>query len=104
MNADGSGKLRLGDGANPSWSSDGKQILYERFDIDRLSVMNADGSGRRVVGLPSSADYATWAPDGKIVFVRVRQPRDQRRDYPGGDLFAVNPDGSGLKRLTKGAQ
>ena len=124
MNADGSGKVCLGLGVGASWSPDGKQILYHRFfdsyddpdaELSRgvtyglqnvhevLLVMNADGSGRRVVRVPFSANYATWAPNGKIVFVRVRQPRDQWRDYPGGDLYAVNPDGSGLQRLTKGA-
>ena len=29
MNADGSGKVYLGEGKNPSWSPDGKQILYQ---------------------------------------------------------------------------
>ena len=105
MNADGSGKVRLGLGAWPSWSPDGKQILYQRrFDSYELSVMNADGSGRRVVGVPFTVDYATWAPNGKIVFVGVRQPRDQWWSHPGGDLYAVNPDGSGLQRLTQGTE
>ena len=99
MNADGSGKRRLGDGANPSWSPDGKKILYE--DAHGLGIMNADGSGRRLVRVPSSADYATWAPDGKIVFVKT--PQAPWSEYRGGDLYAVNPDGSGLRRLTKGA-
>ncbi len=115
MNADGSGKVYVGLGVGASWSPDGRQILYHRFlnsyfDPDtRLVrevplVMNADGSGRRIVRTPFSASYATWASNGKIVFVRVRQSRDQRRDYPGGDLYAVNPDGSGLKRLTQGTE
>jgi Tol biopolymer transport system component len=33
----------------------------------------------------------------------LSQPIDSR-DYPGGDLYAVKPDGSGLERLTKGAR
>jgi Tol biopolymer transport system component len=105
MNADGSGKVDLGRGGSPGWSPDGKQILYpRRFDSYELSVMNADGTGRRVVGVPFSADYATWAPNDKIVFVRVRQPKEQWWDYRGGDLYAVNPDGSGLQRLTQGTE
>ena len=98
MNADGSGKLRLGEGASPSWSPDGKQILSGGFGD--ISVMNADGSGRpSVVPLPFSPSFATWAANGKIVFVRGA---GERRD--GGDLYAVNPDGSGPEQLTKGAR
>jgi Tol biopolymer transport system component len=110
MNADGSEKRYLGEGASPSWSPDGKQILYDRVDIDRLSVMNADGSGRRLlgVGAPFWPRFATWAPDGKIVFVRIRASGGWmyggERPSLGGDLYAVNPDGSGLERLTKGAR
>jgi TolB protein len=110
MNADGSGKLYLGDGASPSWSPDGRQILYERSGIDRLAVMNANGSGRRLVGVgaPFWPTFATWAPDGRIVFVRIGTSGDWSSggDRPslGGDLYAVDPDGSGLERLTKGAR
>jgi len=108
MNADGSGKLYLGDGGSPSWSPDGRQILYDRFAI-RISVMNADGSHRRVVlGAPFWPAFATWAPNGKIVFVRIRASvgwmYGGERPSLGGDLYAVNPDGSGLERLTTGAR
>jgi TolB protein len=108
MNADGSGKLHLGEGESPSWSPDGKQILHEGGAGDGFGIMNADGSGRRLVRLPFYPNYATWAPNGKIVFMRVRQPSGGLGDsgpdpYAGGDLYAVNPDGSGLRRLTKGA-
>ena len=109
MNADGSGKLYLGEGASPSWSPDGRRILYDRVNVDRLSVMNADGSGRRLlgVGAPFWPRFATWAPNGKIVFVRIRASvgwmYGGERPSLGGDLYAVNPDGSGLERLTKGA-
>ena len=69
MNADGSGKVYLGEGKSPSWSPDGKQILYQPANRNGFGIMNADGSGRRVVGVPDPPSYATWAPNGKIVFV-----------------------------------
>ncbi len=113
MNADGSGKVDLGRGGSPSWSPDGKQILYQPLNRGGFGIVNADGSGRRIVGVPFSPHYLTWAPNGKIVFVRLRQPSgdyidrvepDFTHDYAGGDLYAVNPDGSGLKRLTLGTE
>ena len=106
MKADGSGKVYLGDGGSPSWSPDGTQVLCG--GIGGLSVMNADGTSRRVVPVPFSPSYATWAPNGKIVFVRAREASIGWVDsggprYPGGDLYAVHPDGTGLVRLTRHA-
>ena len=103
MNADGSGKVSLGEGGSPSWSPDGTQILFA--GVRGLSLMNADGSGRRLVGVPIFpywVRYPTWAPNGKIIFVRLAT-RGDRADL-AGDLWAVNPDGSGLRRLTTGAR
>ena len=74
MNADGSGKHRLGAGETPSWSPDGKQIAYwGPSHSDGLSVMNADGSHRRTVGVPFYTNYERWAPNGKIVFARIKE-------------------------------
>jgi Tol biopolymer transport system component len=113
MNADGSAKMRLGKGSSPSWSPDGKRVLF-RGEDGGVWVMNADGSGRRcVVGYggdlsaliaePAPPAYATWAANGAIVFVRVWPSETSSEGYPGGDLLAVNPDGSGFVWLTKGA-
>jgi Tol biopolymer transport system component len=99
MNADGSGKVKLTKGAvvggTPTWSPDGKQIVFMRCLLPSqrwaIFVMNSDGSGLKPVAEGSTDDYfPTWAPNGEILFLRL------------GDVFAVNPDGSGLMRLTKG--
>jgi Tol biopolymer transport system component len=98
MDADGSDKVRLtalGKGLYPCWAPDGKWMTYGRwvswqFGTDVL-VMRADGTGRRdVVHLKSEDETPAWAADGRIVFRR------------NGDLFVVQPDGSGLSRLTSG--
>src|SRR6266702_6728071 len=53
MNADGSGLRNLtrhaGSDMSPSWSPDGRQIVFQtdRDDNQEISVMNADGSGLR---------------------------------------------------------
>jgi Tol biopolymer transport system component len=98
MNADGSGKVRLtapGKGLNPCWAPDGKWMTYGRWASPQYKadvlVMRADGTGRRdVVHLKSEDEDPAWAADGRIVFRR------------NGDLFVVQPDGSGLSRLTSG--
>jgi WD40 repeat protein len=95
MNADGSGNVALAPGHAPHWSPDGKRIVYSRVGAttqEDVWVMDADGSGQRcVVGARSRDITPSWAPNGTIVFVR------------GGDLYAVNPDGSDLARLTRHA-
>jgi Tol biopolymer transport system component len=106
MNADGSGKRQLTKGAVggdwATWSPDGKQIIYMRYMAEEafaIYAINADGSGlRRAVrpaagSLPGAREYdlfPTWAPDGRILFLRL------------GQVMSVNPDGSGLVQLTKG--
>jgi Tol biopolymer transport system component len=113
MNADGSGVVRLtndpaADG-HPSWSPDGRQLVFEsnRDKHFQLYVMNADGSGVRrltntdsltlvrATNAPPDDRYPVWIPgcNDRIVFASNRD---------GGLLriFAVDPDGSNLTRLT----
>ncbi len=89
MNADGSGKVELGEGFAPHWSPDGARIVYGRGD--GVFVMTADGKGRSCVVAQGPADTPSWGPKGTIVFVR------------DGDLHTVKLDGSGLVRLTRNA-
>lgn len=70
MNPDGTGTTRLGAGMDPSWSPDGRQIAFWRYDFHGLPatvyVMNADGSNVREV---TAGYHPTWSPDGtKLAF------------------------------------
>ncbi|MEN4013942.1 MAG: hypothetical protein ROW48_18075 [Bellilinea sp.] len=76
MNADGSNPTRLTrhsayDGM-PSWSPDGKQILFVSDRLDGhyyVWVMNADGSNQRALIWCDYSIYPIWSPDGsKIAF------------------------------------
>jgi TolB protein len=107
MNADGTGRQRLTvspetyDGV-PAWSPDGRRIAYARGDntAEELYVMNADGSEqKKVTPYSVSLAYAftepSWSPDGRRIAFWKRD-RAQNKD-----IYVVNVDGSGLRRLTR---
>jgi Tol biopolymer transport system component len=101
--ADGSGLRVLtprGFQGQPSFAPDGRSIVYER-DLtpsdNGLWLMRGDGSApRRITRSPRCCDTdPNFSPDGKVItFVRIKQDGKQQA------LFAVRPDGSGLKQLT----
>jgi Tol biopolymer transport system component len=76
----------------PDWSPDGTKIVFGscRAPGCALYTMNADGSNEAEIPNSSSADRTpVWSPDGtQILFVR------------GGDLYLINPDGTGATNIT----
>ena len=85
----------------PSFSPDGKLIVYER-DIGEgnngVWLMKTDGTGkRRVTRSPFGCcdTDPNFSPDGKtITFVRIKESEKQQA------LFAVGRDGKRLRQLT----
>ena len=68
---------RFGPDGEPAVSPDGKLIAftgaddrYRGYEVTRLYVMNADGSGRRVLatGLERDAAHPQWRADGKAIW------------------------------------
>jgi dipeptidyl aminopeptidase/acylaminoacyl peptidase len=89
-----------GDHWDPQPAPGGKQVAYvfRRFDdINRLDICLLDmdnGERRTLYGRPKTrAWYPRWSPDGKqIAFISQQEDHD--------DLWLINPDCSGLTRLT----
>jgi len=106
MNADGSGIRQLTangiDDEFPSWSPDGRQLVFQRdfnpiprqFDYD-LFTMRADGSyQRRLTNSPDINDQdADWSPTGR----RIAFASDRDGDF---EVYTMRPDGSRVRQLT----
>jgi Tol biopolymer transport system component len=115
--------------ANPAWSPDGRKIAFmsNRDGTDDVFVVNADGSGlRNLTRRPAddrkrsewySPDRPMWSPDGRKIVFRARRdrstpsewevcrPRGPQGERVGGvcardEIYVVDADGSGLRRLT----
>lgn len=109
LDSDGSDRRRLVpfQAGNPSWSPDGKRIAFARWfaiDFTDIYVVDADGSGlRRLTRSPRrgfGSDLPAWSPDGRrIAFVSSRLEDLESDDY-GSDLYVIDVDGTGLRRVT----
>jgi TolB protein len=100
-----------------AFSPDGSRIVFET-DLgdypahEGLYVIDADGSHRsRLTVTPTNMIFdqdPSWSPDGtRIAFLRVRSGegfRGRAQKWWGhhfqGAVFMVDPDGSGLRRIT----
>jgi Tol biopolymer transport system component len=106
INPDGSGQrlVRRNVWSEGAWSPDGQRIMFERGS--GIYVVNApDGSGGR--RLTRGHDLgAAWSPDGrKIAFTRTHCMTGAAvcgQDVLIFELYVMNADGSGLRRLTRG--
>lgn len=107
MNVDGTDQRRLAAGCCFAWSPDGSAIaLYrQRRDTYDLYVVNRDGTGLTmlVADIETSFDFfsgrytPSWSPDGRRIAFSQRLGRGSKRAVA---IMVVNPDGSGLVRLT----
>jgi Tol biopolymer transport system component len=98
VNADGSDKHLLARlpravGPDVAWSPDGQTIAVGRWGT--VLFVNADGSGQRNVKREWKLDARpVWSPDGR----RIAFNRAWGND---GDIYVMNADGSGVRRLTR---
>jgi TolB protein len=111
MNADTTAKTQItfgnADDDHPAWSPTFKKVVFStnRRGSYEIFVVNADGTG--LSALTSAANqsmdlYPTWAPDGsKIYFSRLTP--DLATASWRGEIYSVNPNGSGLTKVSNDA-
>jgi Tol biopolymer transport system component len=85
---------------DPTVSPDGARIAFTRFNaggiVTQVYVMRADGSGARPITPPALEGFAPdWTPNGRHVLVTSNSSR------LGGAIYQANPDGGGVKPLTR---
>jgi TolB protein len=79
------------------WSPDGRTIYFGRY------LVRTDGRGaRRLPYGPFNIPFnAVWSPDGrKIAFVRIRRTGRPCCNPSSSDIYVMNADGSGTRKLT----
>jgi len=81
---------------NPAFSPDGTRIAYLELPNVSLRVVNADGTGVRVLtdecGLYPSLGGPAWSPDGTHIAFNCNRT----------NMWVVGADGSGLTRMPHG--
>jgi TolB protein len=94
MNANGTGRIVVaggtGDQELPVWTPDGSAVVFQDDTVDGLSIVNADGTGRRQ--FLGDAEAPDFSPDGSRL--AIRRPTD------AFNLWVVNANGTGGGRLT----
>lgn len=82
----------------PEWSPDGRYRVRASEERERLLIVPADGGPVREIATPGTGNNqsAAWSPDGRRIVIEAHNDS-------GSDLHVVRADGSGLRRLTNGA-
>jgi Tol biopolymer transport system component len=104
MNGDGAGLRQLTKNGTfdlgAVWSPDGKTVAFHGSNVDveppevevpHVFLIDAGGSDQRLL-TEMRGRFPSWSESGKIAF--------DNGGPSSGDIFVINPDGSGLERLT----
>jgi Tol biopolymer transport system component len=87
-------RVVAGEESSAAWSPDGTRLVFSGGENEGLYVVDLRDRRRGTLLRRSLTSTPAWSPDGKwIAFVR-------QIGYGPVEVYAVHPDGSGLRRLT----
>jgi TolB protein len=99
INADGTHLEVLTNGKGnygfPSWSPDGKKIVYRGATDSIMGLFIVDLETKKITRLTTDShdNFPGWSPNGDLIAFTSKREGNY-------DLYTIKPDGSDLKRLT----
>lgn len=102
---DGASQVNISQSENeerwPAWSPDGAKLAITQTDSggqQHILVMNADGSGKALLGDTQNNSQPDWSPDGSQIAYVSRGDGTQQ-----AQVFAMNADGTNIHPVTNEA-